>query len=242
MLKVFFSGYAWWYDDPEKIGCGFGWITFPFHEHKNHDRRNPVRTVGDFYLEHVDEIAYLRTGKTTHIKKLYPCADSDPEVTFPKLIIEHEIGSTKIRPEDCYISIDNSENPIFIFAEANELDTTINSDFKKNKTAQKDEELSERATDQLDSLEKFIKQFEIARKHAGLCFDKCKMLCNEKQLLAALQKWAKNRDKKTQELWDIKKLSNLDIWSSQKRKVICELLKQGNHHKAEKDFFEIVGF
>jgi len=132
MIKVFFSGYGWWYEDFERVHNELPmvlkpdeWITFPFHDHQDNDRSKPVRTVGEFFLDQVDEIAYLRTNKTTHIKNIYPCPDSDPRITFPKLVIEHAIEQTKFSAEDCIFVIDSSQNPEFVFLDETTKQKTI---------------------------------------------------------------------------------------------------------------------
>jgi len=233
-VRCFFSGYGWWYiinnetkTEISVAGFPVSSIIFPFSNHQNGDRRNPVRTTGYFSLEPVDIASYSITKDTTNIQNLFPCADSPSNVTFPKLEISHVIGSTEYPPEECIFVIDSSQNPIFKFSD------------DQNKKQSKESVGSKR----LKSLEKFLNDFGNERKKIGLDFAPLSMKCNINDLLAALQKWAKKRDKDTQELWDINEIDGKgSFWKEDKRKKICQLLPQGYQNDREENYFKIVNF
>jgi len=234
---MFFSGWGHWFyyhqssDSTYEIVTDCARVAIP--RSGNASKFVPTETVGYFHLSRSNELYYNEMMTIPEGAALYPSPDYHPGSTVHEVTDNFQMGGSYVDFEDCYFEIDESLPYVL---KANDTTKPVED------TGHKQVILTEGQLNKIQSLKNFIAHFSTARKKIEPDFNPLFMKCFQDDLLIALKKWAKKRDEETQKLWDIKKLSNLDIWSLKERKEICGILTQGQQSKREEDYFKIVNF
>jgi len=267
MVDVFFHGRGDWFI---KTSTGIRPLTSKVSlcsdEHLKYLESNKVNIVytnvslrdcqsfsSVFQLNPEDEKVYLLTKSKKILKKrlrkLLP--SRHPGSSFLEYV---KMGLLSINDiNNCYFMIQTSnkysheKSAIKVKFKLKILDSNntgiINDTYKPVEEADHEpKNIPDGQLEKLKSLNNFINDFSISRKKIDPEFNPLFMKCNNNDLLIALQKWAKNRDKETQRLWGIKELGNSDIWYLKERKEICMTLPRGKQSKREEDYFKIVKF